>query len=51
MAGPGAIKAGAKAVGDVASKATGRLEKLQLEWEKNRRRSWCSGVRNLGKME
>ena len=51
MAGPGAVKAGAKAVGDVASKATGKVGEAAVGMgTKIGGEAGAQGVRNLGKM-
>ena len=51
MAGPGAVKAGAKAVGDVASKATGKVGEAAVGMgTRIGGEAGAQGVRNLGKM-
>ena len=51
MAGPGAVKAGAKAVGDVASKAAGKVGEAAVGMgTKIGGEAGAQGVRNLGKM-
>jgi len=51
MAGPGAIKTGAKAVGDVASKATGKVGEAAVGMgTRIGGEAGAQGVRNLGKM-
>jgi len=51
MAGPGAVKAGAKTVGDVASKATGKVGEAAVGiGTKIGGEAGAQGVRNLGKM-
>ena len=51
MAGPGAIKAGAKAVGNVASKATGKVGEAAVGMgTRIGGEAGAQGVRNLGKM-
>ena len=51
MAGPSAVKAGAKAVGDVASKATGKVGEAAVGMgTRIGGEAGAQGVRNLGKM-
>lgn len=51
MAGPGAVKAGAKAVGDAASKATGKVGEAAVGiGTRIGGEAGAQGVRNLGKM-
>ena len=51
MAGPGAVKAGAKAVGDAASKATGKVGEAAVGMgTRIGGEAGAQGVRNLGKM-